>query len=226
MKLFTKLSVLPFFLTAVVWGSSLAADEPSSFPEVQKVENLDDKTLENPENTSEEAVSKGIFDSYYLGRLHADSFNHIFGYSWDGSTVEMLDGSKWNIATGQYLVTHWVKSDDIFIKPALWYASTKYVLHNYTLDETVEANLYDLPSYAGYTYNIINIDYYQGLIILSDNTVWQMNPSDNYSNWQIGDRVIVGVNNYWRTASYPQILINVEIALEPYCSAIFYGYPL
>lgn len=176
---------------------------------------------------SHHVAQKGYsYDSAYLCRLHINSFNHIYGFNDDGSKIEMFDGSKWKVQVGRYKVLHWAQDNEIFIKPAyFWYTSTKYILYNRTLDQVIEADLSSCPrSDSSYTYKITYIDSFNKLIILSDNTVWQMGLSANFKSWQIGDRILIGVNNHWRTTTSPQILINVEIAGIPYCPAIHYGY--
>ncbi len=101
-------------------------------------------------------------------------------------------------------------------------------LHNRTTNQAVAVNLINppLPMGAG-TFRIVNIEPYARLVHLSDNTVWQIDSQDfNFPYWKIGQRVLIGVNNNWRTASFPHILINVDMYKEPYSQGIFYGYPV
>ena len=114
--------------------------------------------------------------------------------------------------------------DIIFIKPrSSCFSRYNYVLYNFTSGEAVEAAFISMP--RTYHYNkqqITKIDYYNGYIYLNDpnNTVWQVALSDNsYKSWQVGDFIIVGVNNNWRINSYPHILINCSITNGPYCEA-------
>lgn len=228
MKMNKKFFLLPFVCTAVITLTSLSAEEPSLFPEVQPVNAVNEEGIADSllVEDLQETIGYGS-DEAYLSRLHNDSYSHLFGFTPDGSTIQMMDGSKWSVlGEGNLKVTNWVKSDDIFIKPALWYAPSKYVFYNRTLNETVSVNLIAFPSQTSdYTFKISNINYTKRWVLLNDNTVWQVGPDVSFSSWQIGDRVLVGVNNYWRTTAYPQIIINVEIQKAPYCSAIFYGYP-
>jgi hypothetical protein len=77
---------------------------------------------------------------------------------------------------------------------------------------------------GGYTFRILNIEPHQKLVHLSVGTVWQVNPRDrNFHQWQIGHRLIIGVNNNWKAAEMPHILINVDLYKEPYAEADFRG---
>lgn len=166
-------------------------------------------------------------DSYYLQRLHQNALYQIFGYSSDGGVVQLFDASKWDIhPTGAKKVLYWTKSDAIFIKPSVsWSSQRKYVLYNLSKNQAVEANLLASPLPLGEkTYTIIDIHPTESLILLSDQTVWKVK-SDYFSNWLIGQRVLVGVNNHWRDATFPHILINVDLYGNPYRQANYHGAP-
>ncbi len=195
--------------------------EVGSFPEVVRVEEKASPS-EDETNVLTEVIGQYPYDdSYYLQRIHNDGYYHLVGWlGANGATAVLHDGSEWAIEYyGRQKVLNWVQTDDIFIKPSLaWFSSNKYVLNNRTQNHTVEATL-------TYTFQIANIEPYQRLVLLSDNTVWQVGPDVNFSQWQVGQRVLVGVNNKWRTAPLPHVLINVDMRGQPYCQAIFYGYP-
>jgi hypothetical protein len=71
---------------------------------------------------------------------------------------------------------------------------------------------------------IIRLNPYARLVQLSDNSVWQVGSDGMLDEpWEVGQRVIVGVNNKWRTGTYPHILINADIARKPYKIASYYG---
>lgn len=211
--------------------SGYAAEEDSApFPEVVHVEKA-----ENPEGNLAETLSLldqiGYNpDDAYLYRLHDDAYYHIVAFSDNGDVVQLHDGSKWAVHPSQcYTALYWTQSDAIFIKPrSSCFSSYNYVLQNYTTQEAVEVNLISQPLPMGaYTFHIVNIEPYSRLIQLNDNTVWQVDASDrNFPYWQIGQRLLIGVNNYWRTAPLPNIMINVDLYGEPYSQADFYGYPV
>jgi hypothetical protein len=199
------------------------------FPEVVRVEQ-EENVEEQAAETSPFVETIGQFhDSYYLRRIHDDGYYHLVAYSDNGDVVQLFDASKWSIQqSGREKVLYWVQEHDIFIKPcASCFSFYQYVLYNLTKNEAVEANLIHPPLPMGaHTFRIINIQPYERLVLLSDNTVWQVGPDANFSRWQIGQRLLVGVNNKWRTAKFPHILINVDISGYPYSEAVFYGYPL
>lgn len=202
------------------------SQEEAPFPEVVRVEQE-----KFPEQTLTDVLTETIGysnDAYYLQRIHNDGYYHLVAFSDNGDTIQLHDASKWDIQrSGRAKVLYWVVSDDIFIKPNTACCSLyKYVLHNRTTNQAVEANLKTPPLPMGAnTFRIINIQPYERLVLLSDNTVWQVGPDADFSSWQIGQRLLVGVNNKWRTATYPHILINVDVSGNRYSQALFYGYP-
>jgi hypothetical protein len=230
-RLFIRHLLAVVCTTFLCVGTVYAAEtEEVPFPEVV--------TVEKPEHPAAELTEALPWvqsigynpDDAYLYRIHNDAYYHLVAYSDTGDIVQLHDASKWFIHYNQrYLVLQWVQSDDIFIKPqASCFSSYQYVLHNRTLQQTVEANLINPPLPMGaFTFRIVNIDPYARLVHLSDNTVWQIDFKDrHFPYWQIGQRVLVGVNNNWRSAPRPHILINADIYKEPYSQADFYGYPV
>lgn len=232
MKLFTMKLAISLFYAGMFCLQSIpvSAEEPVPFPEIVRVEEA-----ENPMDDLTETISfldqLGYNpDDAYLYRIHNDAYYHLAAFSDNGDVVQLHDGSKWAVHPSQwYTVLYWTQSDSIFIKPrSSCFSSYSYVLQNYTTQEAVEVNLINHPLPMGaYTFRIINIEPYSRLVQLSDNTVWQVDASDyNFPYWQIGQRVLIGVNNQWRTAPLPNILINVDLYNEPYSQADFYGYPV
>lgn len=197
--------------------------EVNSFPEVIIENHPSDGEL-----TSTLIENLGSFsDSYFLQRIHPNGYYHLVAYSDNGDTVQLHDASKWSIqSSGRKKVLYWVTNDDIFIKPSASCISLhRYVLHNRTINQVVWANLISPPLPMGSnTFRIVNFEPYQSLVLLSNNTVWKVHPNLG-SSWKIGQRVIIGVNNHWRTAKHPQIIINADSWSVPFCEAIFYGYP-
>lgn len=223
-------------LLATVFSTLLCLGSPAVFAEdhEEKIISEDvvvdekESVLEEVTNSLTQVIGKYPFDdSYYLQRIHHDGYYHLVGWMGaDGSTAVLHDGSEWSIEPkGRQKVLYWVQSDEIFIKPCIsWFSSYRYVLHNRTQNHVVEANLKTPPVPAGaYTFLITNIEPYQRLITLSDNTVWQLNPDVKLYHWQIGQRIFVGVNNKWREAACPHILINVDLYGQPFSPATYYG---
>ncbi|MFI0435300.1 MAG: hypothetical protein ACH350_06175 [Parachlamydiaceae bacterium] len=220
-----------FFFIATSSFATANEEATEPFPKVIKV----DEKKEAPTEMSDSSFlietiggQRGISDADYLKRIHANSYYHLVAFSDNGDVVQLHDGSKWQVeASGRQQVLYWAKSDEIFIKPCIsWFSSNQYVLHNRTLNQVVKVNIKSAPLPMGaYTLRVVNIEPYDRLVLLSDHTVWQVGPDSNFSRWRIGQRVFAGVNNQWRTAPYPQILINVDIPGNPFSPVIFYGYP-
>lgn len=168
-------------------------------------------------------------DEEYLYRIHNDAYYYPTAVSATGDIVQLNDGSRWSVHPYQRkAVLYWVQSDLIFIKPkSSCFSMYSYVLQNRTTQEAIEVNLIGSPVPTGaYTRWIINIDPYKKLIQLNDDTIWQIDPNDYaFNKWQIGHRLLIGVNNYWRIAKYPHVLINTSLYNAPYSEAEFIGYP-
>lgn len=177
-------------------------------------------------------LSKQIYhpEDAYLYRVHNDAYYHLVAFSDNGDVIQLHDASKWSVHPSERLtVLHWVQTDNIFIKPCTsWFSSYKFVLFNHTLQQSVEVNLIDPPLPMGaQTFRIVNIEPYSKKIQLSDNTIWQMDPSDsNFYYWQIGQRIVIGLNNHWSVNPFVNIFINVDLYDQPYSQGNFYGYPV
>jgi len=156
-------------------------------------------------------------DGFYLQRIHQNAYRHIFGTSLHGEDLQMSDSSLWRIAKAdQKKVVEWDKSDQIFIKPSyfcFWCPGQySFVLHNRTTNDIAAANLAEPPVSNGKeTVKIKVIDRISKLILLTDGTVWNVEGSSSkLAYWKEFDRVIIGVNNFWRTDPKPHILINAD----------------
>lgn len=169
-----------------------------------------------------------FYDEEYLYRVHNDAYYAPDAISMAGDVIQLHDGSRWAVHPYQRkAVLYWVQSDLIFIKPnASWFSTYSYVLQNRTTQEAIEVNLIGLPLSLTATRWVVNIDPYQRLIQLNDNTIWQIDAKDYaFSKWKVGHCILIGVNNYWRMAKCPHILINTHLYNAPYSEAEFIGFP-
>lgn len=167
-------------------------------------------------------------DEEHLYRVHNDAYYAPYAISGSGDVIQLHDGSKWSVHPYQRkTVLYWVQSDLIFIKPkSSCFSMYSYVLQNRTTKEVVEVNLIGSPLSSTATRWVVNIDPYQRLIQLNDNTIWQVDSNDYaFSKWHIGHQIIIGVNNHWRIAKFPHILINTNLYQTPYSEAEFIGFP-
>lgn len=169
-------------------------------------------------------VKKGLLDDIpYLYRIHPYAYYHPVATSASGDNIQLHDGSLWYVHPYQKnRVRYWVQSENIFIKPnAACFSMYKYVLQNRDTQEVIEVNYLGDQAFPGmYTHWIVEIDFFNKKVYLNDNTVWQIRSSEYaFNKWRVQDRLIIGVNNRWRHAAYPHILINTSMTGAPYCEA-------
>lgn len=213
-------------------GTVTAAENRLSVSEVFAIEHQ--RIAQTPAEIIEKSMPKLSFhnDEQYLDRIHKLAYTFPIGIFNNGRAIRLVDESDWIVnSVQQYIVRNWVKSDTIFIKPkSSCFSIYPYVLYNRTTNEAVEVQFDNMPYYYGvYRQKIAKIDPYTRLVQLDDyeNTVWTISFSDSSFNyWKQGDYIIVGVNNDWRIANYPHILINTSITGAHYCEGSFYGYGL
>lgn len=218
-------SILAVLSTTFLMAESAVPNEKNPFPEVISANNFDSSLEAGEMLPFLESIHSA--DDPYLYRIHNDAYYHIVAFSDNGDVVQLHDASKWSVHPSQsQMVLYWVRNNDIFIKPrSSCFSSYQYVLYNRTTQQAVEVNLITPPLPRGdNTFRIVNIEPFTRMVQLSDNTAWVISPDDdNFPYWQIGQRVLIGVNNHWRTAPLPNILINVDLYGEPYSEGNFYG---
>ncbi len=172
-------------------------------------------------------------DYQYIPFVHPDADHAIVGCSDSGDIIELNDQTEWTIAfSARNIVRNWRSDDLLYIKPKYsWFSSYGYVIQNRTTSEYADADILSVPLYnvSGSLF-IVDIDVTNRIVLLNDDTLWQINPSDySFRKWRVGDRLITGVNNYWRMASFSHILINATYYDNPYsnsyCEAKFIGSP-
>lgn len=228
MKILSRHQILYTLLYAATPFVSMHAEE-------SLVQNLSrEEGSQNISANLDDFFSTGLaqvhLDQPYLSRIHKDAYYHPVAISDTGDVVQLQDASTWSVHPSQQKqILYWASDDDIFIKPSSsCFSMYSYILFNRTTDRAVGVNLINPPLPMGEaTFRIINIEPYARLVQLSDNTVWQISANDPYfSSWRIGQRILVGVNNNWRTAAFPHIFVNVDLNREPYSTGDFYGYPI
>lgn len=134
-----------------------------------------------------------------------------------GDTVELIDGSIWNVCSNhRYKTFDWLTTDQIIIKPNHnWFSVYHYTLTNLNTKANVSVNLSVPPHYNGvHTHWIAAIDHVNRQVCLEDGTVWTMRKSDRsaLNKWAVNDTLIMGVNNgYFSSKAHPNILINVNV---------------
>lgn len=131
-----------------------------------------------------------------------------------GGSIQLEDFSIWTVNPyDTYKVMNWVPSDQIVIR-GIWY-SNQFIIENLSTGVEVQASLtqYLNPFYHTFAnHQIIAKDSFLNLIWLEDGTVWKIYSLDFLTSWQIGDTIILGINDDWLSDStYPNILINARL---------------
>ncbi len=150
--------------------------------------------------------------AYYI--QHAGAHYYPAVVAFDGSTVELHDGSIWSIRIADRLATlNWYTNDPILVTQNNdLFSLYKYRLINMTTGAAVRTNLTLGPIYNGvYTYWITWIDYDNRLVFLNDGSCFQVSIWDNSSlhKWIENDTIIIGVNSQFDKSWNPHILLNV-----------------
>ena len=180
----------------------------------------DEQTLVNEENLAKRNISakksltnKKSTTVYYTS--HEGAYHVPFAVSLFGDTVELEDGSIWNVCSyDRYKTLDWMTSDLIIVVPnQTWFSSYNYKMININTGAEVQVNLAFWPVFNGiFTHWIIAIDRINLEICLEDGSVWSISSWDRstFNEWLPNDTVIIGHNNGLFKQSNPNILINVR----------------
>ena len=180
---------------------------------------------EKQKNSSEEKLS--FFQPNY-NQYPAIVFNscthNLVGVSVLGDYLIIQDGSEWRIKPGYSDIFSWKENHPIvIIENNSFYSSYFHGYHykmiNVQTNADVEVKLHLGPILENpYTLLVAAINPSTCEIILSDNSLWQLDPSQRklWSKWLVSDGIIVGTNvKGWYNNSYDNILINVNIKDNP-----------
>lgn len=129
-----------------------------------------------------------------------------------GGVIRLHDGSHWVVKFDDlYKTANWLPTDVVVITPNQeWFSLYDYVITNQNTGVAVRVNM-SLGPHVAMRHWIVGIDYFYDRVILEDGSFWSMTDSSVVYKWQVGDTVILGVNDGWFSTSYPNILINVEM---------------
>ncbi len=155
----------------------------------------------------------GYYDTYF-----PDYHHWISSISVIQDELLLEDDSRWVVnPSDRYKLSNWLSNKDpIEIAQNDSYFSRSqypYRLINRALSGSyVNVGMMHGPLRYGQNTNVISdIDYFNGIVYLSNDTSWNLSPAykDYYYKWQVNDTIIIGVNNAW-WPSYEFILINIE----------------
>lgn len=176
--------------------------------------------LKSQEIESLTQKEKHEFQGYYL---HPLTYHHPERYK--NNLIQLKDSSIWSILSeDREIINNWKKSHELFIQPvhsSFWpdfFIQYNYALYNLNEDAVVSVFLKQIENNALF---IEIIDIASKTIYLNDKTMWKIDEKADISNWKMGQRILIGVHNQWRTFPYPQILINADLYYHPYISAVF-----
>jgi hypothetical protein len=149
-----------------------------------------------------------LFKDFY--QLHYAAFHRPIAIAFDGSSLELEDGSIWSIkyTVDRLQALTWSSRDSIVIEQWDLYGK-EYKILNQTRDEYVISTPIVGPLYVGtHSHWIKSIDSF-GTIKLEDGSEWDTFTRSETALWLPNDTVIVGA--YRSGASYNTIFINVNL---------------
>jgi len=212
--------VLSFFLLTA--GIAIADDNaPVGIrPMSNEVLNELNAAKENEETThSDESIAPAATTEETAGCYPSDSFIYVpnschwvVALSAIGDSVSIEDGSIWQANPfNSYAVLSWYLNDIVTItQNQSWFSSYQYLLVNKNNGTSVAVNLSLGPIiFCEHSLQIIDIDPFNGILVLSDQSHWKISSLDYYlfSEWALRDYIILGVNSGWDSSS-PYLLIN------------------
>ena len=214
-------------------------EERSLREEEYKLKFSDEELVKNEINQEEpsevRAVAGMITDGrtahgvhqYVYYTTHDGAYHKPISISPVGNTVELEDGSIWNIHSRDSQKTlNWLATDILVVTPNhCWFSIYDFRLVNQNTGASVRANLSLGPIYNGLqTHWIVGIDYNNRVIVLEDGSVWNMSYFDDavVKKWLMNDIVIIGINDGWFAGNKRNILINVNMLNYAACKCINY----
>lgn len=191
---------------------------------------MDTRPFEKPEvnheeeQTVERCGGRMVYSSTYPWTAH-----YVSGVTVFNESLILEDGSVWYISPSyrSNINPSWYTTDPAIIVPYnSWFSSYGYEIINLNTLASVPVKLEQGPFYDGaYTRWIIAIDPYTHEVWLNDGSYWILSGLDEsiFYQWMVHDTVIVGINNDSFAATYPNILINVNLhKFHPYKKYVNY----
>lgn len=146
---------------------------------------------------------------------HAGAYHNPVYVSLFGDSVELEDGSIWNIKSGDAKKTlNWMTSDVIVVtQNTTPLSSYMFRLRNLNTGVTVKCNMSFGPIYNGLqTHWVIAINFKTKEVCLEDGSIWKVSgwDSSKFNTWLLNDTIIIGINAGYFKGSKPNLLINVN----------------
>lgn len=138
--------------------------------------------------------------------IEEQCYHKLSGISQQGE-ISFSDGTLWEVNPYDMFKLRWWKKNDIIVvrKNRIGVNDYQYKLCNITFGNKVEVNLVHFVDHSQH----LKVVFIEGLcVILSDGSSWK---TSNDVAWNIGDIIIVGLNNPCQQSAYQYILINANI---------------
>lgn len=167
-----------------------------------------------------------------LQTLRADAFHpdyqtYMTGISNQGQFVELHDYSLWEVASSsRKKIVSWEIAEQIVIKPSACclpdlFSKHPFVFHNRIRNEVVWVKLKEIGEKGGYYPHRVVASGPANYLTLSDGSLWLVDLSEGSKMPRNGQEIMIGVNNQWKTAAYPYILIIAKPHTHDYLKAYF-----
>jgi len=216
-------------LTMFLFSCALFADDERIEPGSRKLTEDQRKEVDEKQKQEIETVKKknqvpSISKNQYPPLIFNHYIHNIVGISALGDYLIIEDASQWNIKAGDADEAFcWREKDPIMILINDSFISStfygyKYKMVNARTNTAIEVKLHLGPLLdSPYTLQVAAMNSLTFEIILTDNSLWQCDPSQYYlfDKWLPGDGIIVGTNTKgWFNKSYDNLLINVNLLQE------------
>lgn len=222
MKFFTRLFLVSSILLAsLVFASTYRIDSGTRVLSEQEKKEI----LDTPQN---EVLVTKQYTNAISNQIPAIAIAHhthfITSLSVLNDFIIIEDGSEWSVKPAYANeITTWYNNDPILIYIndsfiSSFFQGYKYKMYNSRTNTTIEVKIHLGPVLNNpYTLQIAALNPRTYEVVLSDNSLWQCNPSEYklFNKWLPGDGIIVGSNvKGWFNTTYDNILINVNMLEE------------
>lgn len=149
----------------------------------------------------------------------SDERQNIYEVGPYGDLVTLYDGTQWSVEPRDSFVTsHWFEDEEVVILPNGSYpyrSAYPYLLNNLRSNTTAGVELVRGPHMASSLLRyIVSIDDLQGIVRLSDGSVWKLPRTQKLFDWCCDDFekdiILIGLNDGPDALRRPYILLNVN----------------
>ncbi|NGX34432.1 MAG: hypothetical protein K1060chlam1_00785 [Candidatus Anoxychlamydiales bacterium] len=215
------LAIVTIFLASFAFANENRIETSSRELTENEKKELIEQEKQEFSSTENKVFSQAIYNNQYPPLVFNQTIHNLVGVSVLCDYLIIEDGSEWNIKSGYFKeVFSWQEHDPIVIvKNDSFYSSYfhgyKYKMINANTNTSVEVKMQLNPiSDNPYTLQIAAINPTTCEVILTDNSLWECDPSQKrlLEKWIAQDGIIIGTNSKgWFNNTYDNFLINVRI---------------